>query len=254
MRQMAIALVTGLAMAAAATAQSSRAAPPAAGQRGGTKSAPVIQTEKIQVPESLQAPPASMANQPGYMPPGQAKQLLVKIWQAESRVRDLMSQAHPELLRLPTQQAVALGRAMETLGEDLETLETARAQFAGRVDSEYLAFQAYAALANLLPTLGRTGDMVYRYQSPQLGGMFRQSWNDLFVLEEALQPYVAFLTRNHDQIYALTQGNLYNCQHQLSTAMRTHAQPAKPIRNIVPEFKGRRVRRAPAHPKAAPKP
>jgi hypothetical protein len=245
-------LVLSLALAGGAIGQSNPASSSRPNEPGGAKNAPVIQTEKIQVPESLQTPPATMASQPGYMLPAQATQLLVKIWQTESRVRDLMSQAHPALLEMPQPQAVALGRQMMTIGQNLNTLETARAEFAGRVDSEYLGFKVFAALSNLLPPLSTTGDMVYRYGSPQLGSMFKQAWNDMFTLQEALQPYVAFLARNHDQIYALMQGNLYACQNQLNAAMRTHPRPTRLIRNIVP-FKPRRARQPAAKHKAAQK-
>ncbi len=237
----AVSLLLGLIMACGAAAQSHTKAPSPA------KSAPVIQTEKIQVPQSLQAPPPSMANQPGYMLPGQTQDLLVKIWQAESRIRDLMSQAHPELLNMPPDQALTLGRALETLGQSLNALETARAKFAGRVDSEYLAFQAYAAMTNLRTPLRRVADLVSRYQSVQLGGMFKQAWNNLFTLEGSLQPYVAFLTRNHGQIYTLMQDNLYSCQNQLRAAMQKHPTHTKMIPNIVP-FKPRAAHPTPQKP------
>jgi hypothetical protein len=252
MRRAAVCVALALAATAGAAGQSGSASRPLTNSSSRPKGAPVIQTEKIQVPAALQTPPPSMASQPGYMLPAETQRMLLKVWQLETRVRDLMTQVHPELLNMPSDQAVSLGRALEALAESLDSLETARAEFSGRVDSEYLAFQTYAAMTNLRTPLRRVANLVSRYQSRQVGGMFEQSWNDLFTLEAALEPYVAFLTRNHDRIYALMQGNLYDCQNQLTAAMRKHPPRTKMIRNIVP-FKPRRPRQTTNQPKAVQK-
>jgi hypothetical protein len=225
-------------------AQSSRTTQASSGQAGGSNApsaaqkAPVIQTEKVQVPETMQAPPAAMSSQPGYMRPSQAKELLVKVWSSEQRIHDLLSQVHPEILRTPPDIAATLQRQVTSANKRLDELEHARARFAGRPDSEYFGFETYAGMSLALPALSDIADTVYRYQNQSLGGDIRQSWNDLFTLEQALRSYISFLTRNHDQIFALTQGNLYNCQNQLNYAMRNKTERAKPMKNILPAFKG----------------
>lgn len=220
---------------------------PSSSSPGQSQQAPVIQTEKVQVPESLQAPPSSMASQPGYMLPAQTKQLLDKIWQTEQRIRDLLSQVHPEALKMPPAVAATLARNVAAVTKNLDGLEDARARFAGRPDSEYFGFETYSGMAMVLPRLGEVADPVYRYQGQSLGSDLRQAWNDLFALEQALSPYIAFLTRNHDQIYTLTQGNLYACQDQLNHAGKS--ERAVPMKNILPEFKGHpRHKKKPATP------
>lgn len=207
------------------------------------KEAPVIQTEKVPVPESMEAPPASMANQPGFMQPSQAKEMLVKVWSSEQRIHDLLSQIHPEILKTPPAVATALQNQVAVVNKRLGEAEYARARFAGRPDSEYFGFETYAGMAVVLPALSDIADTVYRYQNRSLGSDLRQAWNDLFALQQALKSYLSFLTRNHDQIYALTQGNFYNCQNQLNYAMRNKTERAKPMKNILPEFKGHPRRR-----------
>jgi hypothetical protein len=223
----------------------------AATTQGRAQNPPVIQTEKIQVPETMQAPPPSMASQPGYMLPSQAKQLLVKIWDSEQRLNDLLSQIHPEGLKMSPVAAKTLEQNIKTVHENVVGLENARARFAGRPDSEYFGFETFAAISVLLPRLSEIADTVYRHQNQSLGSDIRQAWTDLFTREQALVPYVSFLTRNHDQIYTLTQGNLYTCQTQLNEAMRGKTERAVPMRNILPEFKGHpRHRKKPAAAKA----
>ncbi len=217
------------------------------GASSQTRQAPVIQTEKVLVPETMQAPPPSMASQPGFMQPAQIKQLLVKIWQSEERIRDLTGQVHPESVKMPPVVASNLERNLAAVKKGLDSLEGARARFASRPDSEYFGFETYSGMTLVLPRLSEVADPVYRYQNENMGSEIRQAWNDLFALEQALAPYITFLTRNHDQIYALTQGNLYNCQDQLNRAVKT--EHATPMRNILPEFKGH-----PRHKKKASSP
>jgi hypothetical protein len=54
------------------------------------------------------------------------------------------------------------------------------------------------------------------------------------------------LLRNHDQYLNAAQTNLAACQGQLSVAKRGQTERAKPMKNILPDFKGRR------RPRAAP--
>lgn len=209
-------------------------------QAKGAESGGGIETETIKIPESLQAPPTSMANQPGYMRPAQARELLTKIWQAESRVKDLLTQIHttPEM-RSGAGQA-SLNRNLDMLNRNLAALEESRQRFESRVDSEYLGFETYAGIAQVLPPLGALANRVLRYHDFSLAGEFNQSWNDMLTMQQALKPYLSFLLRNRDQAYLIMESNLYGCQNELNYAMHGARGPAQPMRNVLPAFKGRR--------------
>ena len=56
--------------------------------------------------------------------------------------------------------------------------------------------------------------------------------------------HLAALLHNQDDVLLATENNLAACQNQLSFAMRGKTAPAKPMKNVLPEFKGRRVKRS----------
>jgi hypothetical protein len=206
----------------------------------GNAASEQIQTEKIKVPEYLQAPPRSMANQPGYMEPAQTHALLAKLWQAEARVKDLLTQVHPENLKMPAAVLAGFNGNLAVLRHNLEGLEKSRNEFDGRVDSEYLGFETYAGISQVLPPLERLTATVSRYNL-SLEGEFDQAWNDMLTMQQSLKPYLAFLLRNHDQIFLTTETNLYGCQQQLGYKdYNVNGSPTY-MRNVLPDFKGRRV-------------
>jgi hypothetical protein len=219
----------------------------------GATSSDQIQTETIKVPESMQAPPPSMANQPGYMEPAQTRQLLAKLWQAEARVRDLTTQIHPEQLKLPPAVLANFNSNLDTLRRNLEALEKNRVTFDGRVDSEYLGFETYAGISEVLPPLERLTGTVSRYNNLSLEGEFNQAWNDMLTMQQSLKPYLTFLLRNHDQIFATMEINLAGCQNQLGYKDYKANGSPKYMRNVLPDFKGRRVQKKTENSNAAPK-
>jgi hypothetical protein len=239
MRFLTLVMVLGLLTPCAAAAQS------ASGQNNPkpTSAAPGssgIETEQIKIPESLQAPPRSMANQPGYMEPAQTRQLLTKIWQAEARVRDLLTQVHPESLKMPQAELVAFNSNLGMLRRNLGALEKSRAQFSERVDSEYLGFETYAGIGGVLPPLDKLTETVSHTSNFSLEAEFNQAWNEMLTMQQLLKPYLSFLLRNHDQTYLIMENNFYNCQNELNYSMRGANGHAEPMRNVLPKFKGRR--------------
>ncbi len=199
-----------------------------------------LETEEVKIPESMQAPPRSMANQPGYMEPAQARELLTKIWRAESRVKDLLTQVHPESLKMSPVVLASFNRNLEMLRRNLAELEKSRAQFSGRVDSEYLGFETYAGISGILPPLDQMAQVVSRSNNSSLEAEFNQAWNEMLTMQHLLKPYLSFLLRNHDQTYLIMQSNLYGCQNELNYAMHRTNGRAKSMRNVLPDFKGRR--------------
>ena len=199
-----------------------------------------IQTERIKVPEYLHAPPQSMANQPGYMEPAQTHALLTKLWQAEARVKDLTTQIHPEKLNLPAAALAGFNGNLDMLRRNLAALEKSRELFDGRVDSEYLGFETYAGISEVLPPIERLTATVSRYNNLTLEGEFNQAWNDLLTMRQSLKPYLSFLLRNHDQIFVTVETNLAGCQNELGYKKYNANGSAKSMRNVLPDFKGRR--------------
>lgn len=208
----------------------------------GSATSEQIQTEKIKIPEYLQAPPRSMANQPGYMDPAQTHALLAKLWQAEERVKDLLSQFRPETLHMPAGTLAGFKGNLAVLRNNLDALEKSRSEFDGRVDSEYLGFETYAAISQVLPPLERLTSTVSHYNL-SLEGEFSQAWNDMLTMQQSLKPYLTFLLRNHDQIFLTMETNLYGCQKQLGYKDYNANGAPKYMRNVLPNFKGRRVQK-----------
>lgn len=202
-----------------------------------------IQTERIKVPERLQAPPRTMANQPGYMEPAQTRQLLTKLWQREERVKDLLTQVHPEDLKMPAAAAAGFNGNLDTLRRNLAALEETRQRFSSRVNSEYLGFETYAGISEVLPSIERVTVTLSRFNSPSLEGEFNQAWNDLLTMQQSLKPYLSFLLRNHDKIFVAVETNLAGCQNELGYKRYNANGAARSMRNVLPEFKGKRVHR-----------
>ena len=220
----------------------------------GAASSSQIQTETIKIPESVQAPPRSMANQPGYMLPAQTHHLLNKLWQAEARVKDLTTQVHPEKLKMPPAVLANFNNNLGTLRQSLASMEKSRQLFDARVDSEYLGFETYAGISQVLPPLERLTAIVSRYNNPSLEGEFNQAWNDMLTMQQSLKPYLAFLLRNHDQIFATMESNLAGCQNHLGFKdYKTNGSP-RYMRNVLPHFRGGRADRKPANSTNTPNP
>ena len=202
-----------------------------------------IETERIKVPESLQTPPRSMANQPGYMEPAQTHQLLAKLWQAEARAKDLTTQIRPEQLNMPAIELANFNNTLNTVRGSLDSLDQSRQMFDSRPDSEYLGFETYAGISEVVSSLERLTRTVSRYNNPSLEGEFNQSWNEMLTMRQSLKPYLSFLLRNHDQIFLTMDTNLAGCQNELGYKNYKAGDSPKNMRNVLPEFKGRRVRK-----------
>ena len=220
----------------------------------GAASSSQIQTETVKIPESMQSPPRSMANQPGYMLPAQTHQLLTKLWQAEARVKDLATQVHPERLKMPPAVLANFNGNLDVLRHSLTSLEKSRQLFDGRVDSEYLGFETYAGISQVLPPLERLTSIVSRYNNPSMEGEFNQAWNDMLTMQQSLKPYLAFLLQNHDQIFATMESNLAGCQNQLGYKDYKANGSPRYMRNVLPHFRGGRAGRKSESNKNTPKP
>jgi hypothetical protein len=172
------------------------------------------------------------------MEPAQVKALLHKIWLTQYRISDLLGQVHAERWKMPDAARKSFGQTLENLQKALTAEEGWRAQFDARPDSLYLGFQTYVAVNGVLPRLDGVARSVSSFENASFGAQYSQAGNQLFDLQQALQPHLAFLLKNQDGLLLAAQTNLASCQNQLGFALHNKEGHATPIKNIAPVFKG----------------
>jgi hypothetical protein len=177
------------------------------------------------------------------MEPVQVKALAHKIWIAEYRITDLLTQVHPEKWKASNVTRNSFNQTLENLHKALEGLEEWRAQFEKRPDSMYFGFRTYAGMNAALPRLDGVARAASQFENSSLGAQYTQAGKQLFDLQQALQPYVAYLLRNPDQLLYAAQTNLAGCQNELGNALRGQVEPAKPLKNTFVEFHAKRYRK-----------
>jgi hypothetical protein len=196
-----------------------------------------LETETVQ---SSQPAPAALPGGEGFMEPAQVKEILHKLWLAEYRLNDLLTQVQPERWKLDDSARRSFQQTFETLRSELKALEEWRSQLDVRPDSMYLGYMMHASIDAVLPRLDAVTRMISTHENTSLGAQFSQAGNRLFDLQQAVQPYLLYLLRNQDQLLRAAQGNLASCQNELSYAMRGRTEHVTPMKNIRPDFKGRR--------------
>ena len=204
----------------------------------------VPDTETIQVAPAPPAPLQKFAGEAGYMDSAQLKALSHKMWLAEYRLNDLLSQVQPGKWKIPDGARNSFNQTLDTLRKQLAALEEWRTQFEKRPESMYLGYKTYVTINMVLPRLDGVARSISQYENPSLGAQYSQAGNQLFDQQQAIEPYLAFLLRNQDGLLLAAENNMAACQTQLGYAMRGRAEHAIPMKNINPKFKGRRVRRS----------
>jgi hypothetical protein len=174
------------------------------------------------------------------MEPAQVKALAHKLWIAEYHINDLLTQIHPQKWKTSDVTRNSFNQTLENLHKGLGALEEWRVRFEQRPDSIYFAFQTYAAANAALPRLDGVARAVSQFENPSFGAQYSQAGNQLFDLQQELQPYVAYLLRNPDQALYVAQTNLAGCQSELGHALQGQGGPATPLKNTFVEFHGRR--------------
>ncbi|MBZ5670416.1 MAG: hypothetical protein LAO04_11880 [Acidobacteriia bacterium] len=197
-----------------------------------------VETEKVAVPAETPPPISARAGTPGYLEPAQVKALLHKIWLAQYRIDDLLAQVRAERWKMPDAARKSFGQTLENLRKALASEADWRAQFEDRPDSLYLGFQTYVAINAVLPRLDGVARAVSQYENPSFGAQYSQAANQLFDLQQSLQPHLAFLSKNQDGLLLATQTNLASCQNELGYALHNKEGRATPMKNVAPVFKG----------------
>ena len=203
-------------------------------------STPETETVDVARPGQASAPATTEAATTA----AQLKELSHKLWLAEFRINDLLTEVHPERWKLSEVASGSFNQTLAALREQLKALDAWRVQLEARPDSIYLGFTTYAAINAALPRLEAVTRSITQRENTSLGAQFSQAGNQLFDLQQALQPHLAALLHNQDEVLLANENNLAACQNQLSFAMRGKTMPAKPMKNVLPEFRGRRVKRS----------
>jgi len=196
------------------------------------------------LPETVTIPPlqATQSNPPGFMEPGQVKVLAHKIWVTEFRLQDLLKTLQPAKWKTTNVIRNSFNQTLDNLDKSLQGLEGWRAEFEKRPDSIYFGFQTYAAIDAALPRLDGVARAVSQFENPSLGAQYSRAGNQLFDLQQALEPYIAYLLRNPDQLLYVAQSNLAKCQSELGNVLRGQGGPAKPMKNTFVEVHERHRR------------
>ena len=197
-----------------------------------------VETEQIAAPGETPPSSSGPAGAAGAMEPAQVKALLHKIWFTQYRIDDLLAQVRPERWKMSDTTRKSFGETLQTLHKALASEEEWRAQFDARPDSLYLGFQTYVAVNAVLPRLDGVARSVAQFENPSLGAQYSQAANQLFDLQQSLQPRLAFLLKNQDGLLLAAQTNLASCQNELGFALHNKEGHATPMKNIAPVFRG----------------
>jgi len=229
---LAIILVCAVEAGAQGPGQVQPAPPPPASQA-------TPQTETVEAVQAGPAKPQTAPGSEGYLELAQVKELLRKVWLAEYRINDLLTEVHPERWKLSAAARDSFRQILEALRAQMTALKGWRSQLNDRPDNAYLAYTTHAAMGAVLPRLDGVARSVTRHENASLGAQFSQAGNQLFDLQQSLGTHLGALLRNQDQILQATQNNLAACQNDLGYALRGRTAPATPMKNVLPNFRGR---------------
>ncbi|MFB3924046.1 MAG: hypothetical protein ACE145_20170 [Terriglobia bacterium] len=220
------------------------------GQPAPDASAP----ETVNVTSPGKAPAPAPASAENVATAARIKELSQKLYLAEFRINDLLTEVRPERWKVSDEARNSFNQTLATLRDQLTAVDGWRVQLESRPNSIYLGFMTYAAINAALPRLDAVARSITQHVNASLGAQFSQAGNQLFDLQQALQPHLATLLQNQDEVMFANENNLAACQSQLSLAMRGKTAPAKLMKNVLPEFKGRRVKRSAETPGQKPAP
>ncbi|MBZ5561250.1 MAG: hypothetical protein LAP13_02400 [Acidobacteriia bacterium] len=241
-----IILVVGSSALASAQQPRKAQAPP---KPPGTPATTEPATERITAPPTA-PPPATASPEPGFMEPAQVQALLHKVWLAQYRINDLLTEVKPERWKVSDSARQSFNQTLGNLRKGLAAQEDWRSQFEQRPDSMYLGYELYVAMNSLLPRLDGVAKSVSQNENSSLGAQYSQAENQLFDLQQALQPYLTYMMRNRDQVLYATQTNLASCENQLGYALHGRMGRATPMKNVAPVFKGHPRHRRTKEPEA----
>jgi uncharacterized protein (DUF1501 family) len=96
------------------------------------------------------------------------------------------------------------------------------------------------AISAVLPRVDGVAHSVSQYENASFGAQYNQAANQLFDLQQMVEPHLAYLLKNQDNLMVAAQTNLASCQNELNFAEHNKGGRATPMKNIAPEFQGRK--------------
>lgn len=98
------------------------------------------QTETVGVARPAQATAQAAVTAETPLTAPQVKEMSHRIWLAEYRINDLLTEVHPERWKLPEVARNSFGQTLATLREQLTAMDSWRSQLDDRPDSIYLGY------------------------------------------------------------------------------------------------------------------
>lgn len=213
-----------------------------AAQPAGLPPGKKLETERIQSPSAATPPLGTIVTVTPPLTHDQVKSILYKVYVSEFRIRDLLSQERPDQWKASAADRTLIGQSRAALLSQLSELEKWRGLFSAHPDNMYDAFRAYLSITDLLHPLRVFSRQASQYESDGVGADYRRRANDLQAHLNSLVPYVGFILKDKADTAEMFQADLANCQNELGYAMHRSIHSATPIKNVVPEFQGRRAR------------
>ncbi|MGO9271499.1 MAG: hypothetical protein ACLQOO_14770 [Terriglobia bacterium] len=215
--------------------------------------APEPETEKVEVPKSYVAPPATLANETGTLQPAEVKQLLYRAYAAGFRFRDLLSVLEPDQWKIDAAARQSFDGTLAAVRQDLKDFENWRSQFDLKPANVFVGYKTYTAMSTALPAMDELAEDVARFQSPAAGIQFQRANEEFMGARKSLDDYLSFLLRNREQLRAAMENDLASCQNTLNYAMRGKTGPVTNMSNINPVFRGHGGRSRTAANQSQPK-
>jgi hypothetical protein len=209
-------------------------------------SAGALQTEVVHAAEASPPLTGTSAAKPP-LDTDQVKAVLYKAYVPAFRLRDLLSQEHPDAWKTSDAQRTAFHDASQALGERLAELEKWRSQFEAHPESLQAAFEVYASLGKLTEPADTVGHLVSQYENPKVGDEYLDRAQQVADFRDQLEPYLGYLLGTYDEQTGTVERNFKACESELTYAMRPNRPAAIPMRNVNPVFKGHPRTRRVAH-------
>ncbi len=196
-----------------------------------------LETEVVRTAET--SPPLTKTSaEQAPLSTGQLKAVLYEAYVPAFRLRDLLSQEHPNTWKASDAQKNAFRDASQALAGRLAELDKWRNQFEAHPDSLEPAFEVYVALGKLTEPANTVGHLVGEYENPKLGDEYLNRAQQVADFRDQLEPYLGYLLSVYDQQTGTVERNFRACENELSYAMRPGRPEAIPMRNVNPVFQG----------------
>jgi hypothetical protein len=199
---------------------------------------PELETEKVEVPKSYAAPPATLTNETGTLQPAEVKLLLYRAYVAAFRFRDLLTVLEPAQWKIDAAVRQSFDGRLAALRQDLKDFDGWRAQFELHPADLFSGYKTYTAMSTALPAMDELADDVSRYQNPAVGIQFQRANEEFMGARKSLDGYLSFLLRNQHQLRSAMENDLASCQNTLNYAMHGKTGPVTNMTNINPVFQG----------------